>query len=247
MENLSLKKYLEAPSPITKELKIIFSKISPTIFFDIGGCEGEDSIRYSILFPNAEIYTFEPLPKNFKLAENNFRTYNLKNATPVNQALSDKIGVADFYVSSGQPPETEEQKNWDYGNKSSSLFKPNNKINQITPWLKFNSVIKVKTNTIDNFCKEKNINKIDFIHMDVQGAELSVLRGGINIIKKIKAIWLEVESIPLYKNQPLKNEVEKFFKDEKFFKVTDTIKNESGDQLYINSRYYNIYIYFIHL
>ena len=80
---------------------------------------------------------------------------------------------------------------------------------------------------------------VDFIHIDVQGAELKVLKGAENNIRKIKAIWLEVEKISLYKNQPLNCDVENFFERNNFLKIKDTVGNISGDQLYINKEYFN--------
>lgn len=43
----------------------------------------------------------------------------------------------------------------------------------------------------------------------------------------------------MYEGQPLKNDVEKFMKKSKFFKIVDTAFGEYGDQLYLNSLYYS--------
>ena len=40
--------------------------------------------------------------------------------------------------------------------------------------------------TIDDFVREKNIPKVDFIKMDIEGAELDALKGAINTIKTFK-------------------------------------------------------------
>ena len=45
-------------------------------------------------------------------------------------------------------------------------------------------VEKQKTITLDNFCLEKSINKIDFIKIDVDGCELSILQGSKNTLMK---------------------------------------------------------------
>lgn len=42
---------------------------------------------------------------------------------------------------------------------------------------------------------ENKIDEVDFIHVDVQGAELKVLMGAKDYIIKIKATWLEVADI----------------------------------------------------
>ena len=52
----------------------------------------------------------------------------------------------------------------------------------------------VNTNTIDNYCNENNIECINFIKIDVEGAEKLVLDGGINMLKdnKIKMGLFEI-------------------------------------------------------
>lgn len=75
--------------------------------------------------------------------------------------------------------------------------------------------------------------------MDVQGAELMVLKGAENFIKNINMIWLEVEAVELYKAQPLKNDVEQFMLDNNFTKIKDTVYNEAGDQFWVNKNYIN--------
>ena len=49
---------------------------------------------------------------------------------------------------------------------------------------------------------------IDYIKIDIQGAELQAFEGGNNILNNTTVIQTEVEWLPLYKNQPLFSEVE---------------------------------------
>lgn len=52
----------------------------------------------------------------------------------------------------------------------------------------------VPTDTLDNFCSSLHLNRLDFIKADVEGAELMVLRGGEETIKRWRpALLLEVE------------------------------------------------------
>ena len=46
--------------------------------------------------------------------------------------------------------------------------------------------VKMKSTTIDKFTEENNIEKIDYIKMDVEGAEKNILEGAIKTIKKFK-------------------------------------------------------------
>ena len=47
-----------------------------------------------------------------------------------------------------------------------------------------NSAIKVKCCTIDNFVKENNIKKVDFIKADIEGAERNMLIGARQTLQK---------------------------------------------------------------
>jgi FkbM family methyltransferase len=236
-------KYILTDLPIKKDIIKLFSVRNNIVILDIGGCEGEDSIRYSKLFPNSKIFVFEPLPSNQRLIKENLKRFNVKNVTLVPEALSDDRSLEKFYVSSGRPNEMSTNLNWDFGNKSSSLLPPD-KLGDLIPWLKFNEIIEVPTNTINNFVQINNISNIDFIHMDVQGAELKVLKGAESFINNIKAIWLEVSDADLYKEQPKKNDIEIFMAEHNFILIKTLSDGVNGDQLYINKKYYKLMTFF---
>lgn len=231
--------YINTSLEIEKELLDIFSRDDSLVVFDIGACEGEDSIRYANLFVKANIYAFEPRPDNIEKIKTNLINYNKSNIIIIPEALSKQEGIAEFYLSSGSPEQSDYNKDWDFGNKSSSLLPPGTEMKKHHDWLKFEDRIEVQTNTLKNFCQNHLIKEIDFIHLDVQGAELMVLEGASELIHNIKVIWMEVEAVSLYKNQPLKPAIEKFMRSKGFIKIKDTVNNVAGDQLYINSKYFS--------
>lgn len=214
-----------------KIVATIISKEEPICIFDIGACEGENSVRYARLFPKATIYAIEPLPSNFDLVIQNKEKYRVENMHPISYCLSNSIGETTFYLSSGNPSD-KEMKDWNFGNKSSSLLPPEKTL-EVHPWLKFETSIKVPTTTLQAFCQQQAINTIDFIHMDVQGAELMVLQGAGDFIKQIKMIWLEVEAEELYKGQPLEKDIANFMLQHQFVKIEDTVYTTAGDQFWV--------------
>lgn len=228
--------YILNETPLKKDLLKFFNKKDKLNILDIGGCEGEETIRYSRLFPLSNIYVFEPLPLNINRIYKNLTKYNLKNVAVLPVAVSNEIGVSKFYISSGKPDHILDDVDWDFGNKSSSLLLP--KINNNPDWLFFDEEILVDTITLESFFINNKINAIDFIHMDVQGAELKVLEGAKKIIKNIKAIWLEVSEIELYKNQPLRPDIEEFMKLNDFELIKTKIEGQIGDQFYINKKFF---------
>lgn len=231
--------YMEQPLSNEEHVVKLFKTMQLLTIFEIGACEGEDSIKYSRLFPNSKIYTFEPLPNNFNHIQSNISKYNVKNIYPYNKALSSKNGVAEFFVSEGRPADAADE-DWDFGNKSSSLLPPKSHVD-VFDFVKFEHRIEVETVTLETFCKENNIKVIDFIHMDVQGAELMVLEGAASFISSIKAIWLEVSTVHLYKDQPLVNDVQQFMAKHDFVLLKDCLNDIQGDQLYVSKKYFPDY------
>jgi FkbM family methyltransferase len=236
MMSYNTEEFIKNDLPHKSELLKHFSVHDKLTIFDIGSCEAEDSIRYSLLFPNAEIYAFEPLPANYVKCQNNIAKYKKQNIKLFNVALSNTIGNSDFYVSNGSPDEKTNTAEWDYGNKSSSLLAPD-KVKEVFKWLKFDDKVTVKTSTIHNVCLNEGVSQIDIVHMDVQGAELLVLQGAGKWIQKIKVIWLEAENVTLYKDQPLKKDIEQFMKAQGFVKTLDSVVGVAGDLFYVNTKY----------
>ena len=231
--------YINRPIEIEVELRAIFDLQSELIIFDIGACEAEDSIRYANLFKKATVYAFEPRTDNCEKAKELIQKYNKTNIVLENIALSNENGVAEFYFSEGKPTGGENYQEWNFGNKSSSLLAPSEEMKKHTEWLSFNKKIQVNTVRLEDYVATKQIQNIDFIHMDVQGAELMVLDGAGKFLNKIKLIWLEVEAVELYKGQPLKNNVEEYMQKNNFVNILDTVDTISGDQLYVNRAFFS--------
>jgi 2-O-methyltransferase len=216
--------FINKGSEIERELLEIFPKDSEITIADIGACDGLSSIIYARMFPKAKIIGFEPRSDNCLEAMDNFREYNLEDRTEMYQVcLGDVEGKVDFWKSKGQ---VEGVRDWDTGNKSSSVFPPN-KHRQEHPWCEFDK------ETVDMRRLDDYKFKIHFIHIDVQGAELKVFWGARETLKRTIAVWCEVSTIELYKNQPLKNEVIEFMAKERFVVKKDTCAGKSGDCLFV--------------
>jgi len=211
-------------------LSDLFDSQAMLTIMDIGAWQCDSSLRYQYLFPRAVIYAFEPLPRNLDLANHYISQFQPNAIHLFGLCLSDEDGTAVFHVSNSLTDDEQ------FGLKSSSLFAPD-LAQVINPQIGFETKIVVATRRLDGFMKEHLVHEIDFIHMDVQGAELKVLHGMGDRLKDLKCIWLEVERMPVYKGQALKKDVEKLLKVKGFVKVLDTVNDVSGDQFWINGKY----------
>jgi FkbM family methyltransferase len=227
--------YLAELSEPERELMKLFSPDAALTICDIGACEGEDSIRYGRRFPQARVFAFEPLPANQAVVRANFARYGAARAELVPLALSDRTGEATFHVSSGKPREEWSGPDWNYGNKSSSLLPPAG-AEPMHGWIEFKETVTVRTETLDRFCRERAIDRIDFIHMDVQGAEHLVLQGAVAMLPRITALWLEVSDQQLYRGQKLRGEIESFMRGHGFRLGFESRREVEGDQFYVNQR-----------
>ena len=98
--------------------------------------------------------------------------------------------------------------------QTSSMYKPNYNFLKSFPDIeRFDLIgeIDLKTDTLDNLYNKGSINRADFIKLDTQGSELSILNGGKEILSnQIFGIEIEVEFVELYENQPLFSDVDQF-------------------------------------
>jgi FkbM family methyltransferase len=96
--------------------------------------------------------------------------------------------------------------------------------------------IKQKSITIDTFFERNNLDSAnyDFWNFDIQGAELMALQGGINSIKHVKALYLEVNERELYKKCGLITDIDDFLSKYNFKRVVTRMTCHGwGDALYI--------------
>jgi FkbM family methyltransferase len=178
---------------------------SESVFFEIGSHFGVDTKEFINVTKN--LHCFEPDNRNIEM----FKQLNL----PIilnEYAISDIDGLSKFYLSSGNVyeskygPTNNELVNQNDWSASSSLMAPKNHIIK-TPWVKFENTIEVKTKKIETYCLENNIKNIDFIWMDVQGAELNIIKGMGEFKEKIHYIYTEYSDEELYEHQGTKQQI----------------------------------------
>lgn len=151
--------------------------------------------------PSVKTILFEPDPREYAA----LKTKSKKETIVLNSALSDSIREVDFHLCKKQ--------------QVSSVYLPNfSFLNKFYDPKRFEVVetIKIKADTLDSQLMKNNIKEIDFVKVDAQGYELSILQGGIRSIKTAIGLEVEVEFSPLYENQPLFSEVDNFLRERGF-------------------------------
>jgi FkbM family methyltransferase len=102
------------------------------------------------------------------------------------------------------------------------LWNLSRKIFTLNFFKKSYSKLKVQCQTLDNFAKKNNINKIDLLKFDTEGNELNILKGAKKILNNTNIVYFEI----LSKN--------KYF--EKKFKKIDNILLKKNFFLYKKER-----------
>ena len=166
--------------------------------FDVGANIGQTTRELRGLFPAAFIHAFEPTPASrdqFLLQHGRDPRVRLWP-----YALSDQPGPIEFFV-----------------NKRSMT-------NSLLPsepasaqWVGAENVenvttIRVERKTLDEFCAEQTVSRLDILKLDIQGSELDALRGAAGLLerKAIGYICLEAPFLPLYRGQPMFHEIVQF-------------------------------------
>lgn len=124
---------------------------------DCGAYTGNTSLYFSDrVGKGGKVFSFEAMPSTYNRLKQNMDRLNRKNINTYNYAVSDKRKVL-FFTETATP-----------GSR------------QITS----GTGIKVEALSIDDFVRENNLSRVDFIKMDVEGAELDILNGCTETCKK---------------------------------------------------------------
>lgn len=189
---------------------------------DIGSWHLGQSVEFLELLPDIQIHAFEPNPHNFKKCQethSRLRGYFKQNLHVYNLALNDHEGDLKFYIVKDENPGASSKFRLMQGATKNYFGKD---------WVQ--EEITVKGTTLDKWTKENNIDKVDAIWIDVQGAELDVFEGGKETLKDVKCIFTEVGLKPYYEGQSLKNEIDYFLKNEMHFvEITESFEYNGSD------------------
>ncbi|HYC49719.1 MAG TPA: FkbM family methyltransferase [Gemmatimonadaceae bacterium] len=161
----------------SRELQVLLDAARQAqIVFDVGANVGWYTINIAraIARRGGHLYAFEPIPRTFATLQYNVRLNALQSCTTLsNVGLGDAEQQVEFYlpkvtgsVAASQKPLFEQQEN---------------------------EKVTAKIVRLDEFIAQKGIKRLDLLKCDIEGAELLMLRGGMDSIARFRpVIFLEL-------------------------------------------------------
>ncbi len=126
------------------------------IALDVGANAGYYTLLFSRFFSKGKVHAFEPLPSNTASIKTCIKLNQLHNVKVNEVAVSDKAGTARFLV-----------------NLTNSMGGISEK-----------GDLEVATLSLDEFVSSHDVQRVDLIKMDIEGGELSAIKGMSEIIKR---------------------------------------------------------------
>jgi len=168
LEVCTLAEFFSAQSAL---LPANLPSLQPKVIYDLGANVGIASLFFSARYPQATVFGFEPLPQNLEVCALNYR--NLPKPSQIFPwAVGAQSGLAVFDC----------QNDSRGGRLESSPHDPK---------LKTTEKMEVEVYSIADLIQKKGLPPPDCLKIDVEGAELDVLRGLEGHYHGVKWVFLE--------------------------------------------------------
>lgn len=177
-------------------LKSIINYFTPTSILDIGANTGWFYLLCRECFPDAKYCLIEANPE----CEANLKSLQVEYHISL---LTNAVKTVNFYTTKDSPTTT-----------GASIYKENSKF-----FTDENLVItEYQSTTLDLLFQNRTF---DLIKMDVQGAELDIIKGGLNTLANTKGVLLELSCIPYNDGAPMEDEVISYMESIGFYEVEE--------------------------
>jgi FkbM family methyltransferase len=201
---------------IFEHYRAIVNGATKPVVIEIGAADGGDTTLLLDPLVNTgreyRFLAFECEPKNFP----KFRARGLTGVEFFEMAMSDACGWHRF-VGSGS---------WPY---SGSLKEP--KLHRIShAWIPFEQPSEVPCTTLDSVFQSCRLDHIDFVWMDVQGAEDLVIDGGKSALTQCRFLYTEYYGAEEYAGQLNRDQIQ-----DRLPGAWEIVEDWSGDVLFRNT------------
>jgi FkbM family methyltransferase len=147
--------------------------LRPKVIYDVGANIGIASLRFALEYPDARFYGFEPVPTNYQVCALNFQ--NLRKAEAYPWAVGSRTEVTTFECN--EDPRG--------GHLQAT---PGN------PHLQPKQRIDVQVVSIADLVQVRKLEPPEFLKIDVEGAEMEVLKGMGEAVGSVKRMFVETHS-----------------------------------------------------
>ena len=160
---------------------------SGNVVFDVGAHVGKYTVFATRLCnPGGKVFSFEPVPETYSRLCETLALNRCQDVIPVQKALCDRIETVRMNLFE------EPYSSW---NTMGLPRMPTPDGEFLSP----GASILVQSDTLDHFCSENGIHRIDFLKVDVEGFEKSVFLGSGGLLRerRINYICFELSQDPL--------------------------------------------------
>lgn len=130
--------------------------VEPTTIFDVGANIGIAAVYFGLIYPNARVYCFEPLPQNLELLQ--YNTQSLGGRVEIlPYGLSDRSGGFEYFMS-------DNPNSFGGGGFMQVGHNPSKKLS-------------LPLKSVSEALAELGLNSVDLFKIDTEGSELTILQG----------------------------------------------------------------------
>lgn len=186
------------------------------VVVEAGAQFGEDTKIMANLWPGGQIYAFEPMPENYKHLKETAQCFD--NVIVSDYAIADCAKQASFWICGG----------------ASSLLRPTDNVNRDYFHADLDNPIQVNCISLDTWRIEHSMPAVDFLWFDMEGNELYALKGALETLKSVKAIFIEVNLRKFWHDCVQYKELKQWLSNQGFTeKWSKIIANWNGNVLFV--------------
>lgn len=145
------------------------------VFVDVGANTGIYSLRAAKYLTEGTVVSIEPLPEMFAMLNEGIRVNRFKNVRIRNLCLADYTGSAELWVNNAQPTQSGFKLKDPDARKVSSLVA-----------------------TLDDLVDWEGLDRLDYLKIDVNGTEQSVLSGATRTLDRFRpVVQVDIHNAPV--------------------------------------------------
>lgn len=170
------------------------------VILDVGANTGQFARAAHTVFPNARIYSFEPLPDC--LTAMGERMKGISGFQAFGSAIGNEDGTITIHHNTSSP--------------SSSILPMTREHTEAFPWTEGDTDIEVEIHRLDHFLPQLDLSGNILLKIDVQGFSQQVLLGAPEALSRSRAVFIETSFVQLYEGEATFDTTYRFMIDRGF-------------------------------